>query len=146
MGFIRWILLITAVIAVAAGIASTQFVSSVSIPPMLQPAVNTFFDLGKVDFVRYDVAPEKTDKLRLRAVVSNGNKVPVEAIEVRCALLDSNGHAVDDKTFQLQQRIDAGSQREVSAVVASAQHGTWTNAQCFVTAAAPVQRPASRAG
>ena len=104
-----------------------------------------FRDLGKVDFVRYDLTPDRTDRLRLRAVVSNGNAVPVEGIEVRCALLDKKGHAVDDETFQLNQRIAPGAQREINTTVESHPRGEWTNAQCFVTAAAPVQNP-SRAG
>ncbi len=145
MGFIRWILGVTVVVAIVAGIAGTQLTGPVSIPPMLQPAVNSLFDLGKVDFVHYDVTPDRADKLRLRAVVSNGNAVPVEGIEVRCALLDKKGHTVDDETFQLDQRIGAGAQREINTTVPSHPRGEWTNAQCFVTAAAPVQKPV-RAG
>ncbi len=141
MGFIRWILGITAVVAIVAAIAGTQLMPPISIPPMLQPAVNTLFDLSKVDFVRYDLTPDRADKLRLRAVVANGNAVPVEGIEVRCALLDKKGRAVDDETFQFDQRIGPGAQREVNVTVASHPRGEWTNAQCFVTAAAPVQKP-----
>lgn len=145
MGFIRWILGITVLVAVVAAIAGTQLMPAISIPPMLQPAVDSLFDLGKVDFVRYDLTPDRTDRLRLRAVVSNGNAVPVEGIEVRCALLDKKGRAVDDETFQLDQRIGPGAQREINTTVESHPRGEWTNAQCFVTAAAPVQKP-SRAG
>lgn len=141
MGFIRSILGITLLVAIVAGIAGTQLMTPISIPPVLQPAVNSLFDLGKVDFVRYDVTPDRTDRLRLRAVVSNGNAVPVEGIQVRCALLDKKGHAVDDETFQLDQRIAPGAQREINTTVESHPRGEWTNAQCFVTAAAPVQKP-----
>ncbi|MGE0093238.1 MAG: FxLYD domain-containing protein [Alphaproteobacteria bacterium] len=141
MGFIRWILGITAVVAIIAAIAGTQLMPPISIPPMLQPTVDSLFDLGKVDFVRYDLTPDRADKLRLRAVVANGNAVPVEGIEVRCALLDKKGRAVDDETFQFDQRIGPGAQREVNATVPSHPRGEWTNAQCFVTAAAPVQKP-----
>jgi hypothetical protein len=141
MGFIRSILGITAVVAIVAAIAGTQLMPPISIPPMLQPTVNSLFDLGKVDFVHYDLTPDRTDKLRLRAVVANGNAVPVEGIEVRCALLDKKGRTVDDETFQLDQRIAPGAQREINATVSSHPRGEWTNAQCFVTAAAPVQKP-----
>jgi len=144
MGFIRSILGITFLVAIIAGIAGTQLGGPVSIPPMLQPAANSLFDLSKVDFVRYDLARDNAAKLRLRAVVSNGNAVPVEGIEVRCALLDNKGRTVDDETFQLDQRIAAGAQREINTSVPSQPRGEWTNAQCFVTAAAPVQK-ASRA-
>lgn len=140
MGFIRWILGITVLVAIVAAVAGTQLMPPISIPPMLQPAVSTLFDLGKVDFVQYDVTPERVDKLRLRAVVSNGNAVPVEGIEVRCALLDKKGRAVDDETFQLDQRIGPGAQHEVNTTVESHPRGDWTNAQCFVAAAAPVQK------
>lgn len=145
MGFIRWILGLTVLIAVVAAVAGTQLGAPITIPPVLQPTVSSLFDLGKVDFVRYDLAPGRTDTLHLRAVVSNGNSIPVEGIEVRCALLDKKGRAVDDETFQLDQRIGAGAQREISATVESHPRGEWTNAQCFVTAAAPVQK-SSRAG
>ena len=145
MGFIRWILVSTAAIAVIAAIAGTQLMPPLSIPPVLQPTVDSLFDLGKVDFVRYDLAPDQADRLRLRAVVANGNNVPVEGIEVRCALLDKKGQAVDDETFQFDQRIDAGAQREMSATATSHPRGEWSNAQCFVAAAAPVPK-SSRAG
>lgn len=145
MGFIRWIFGLTVAVAIVAAVAGTQLMPQISIPPMLQPAVNSLFDLGKVDFVRYDVSPARADTLRLRAVVANGNTIPVEGIEVRCALLDKKGYAVDDETFRFEQRIGPGAQREVNATVESHPRGEWTNAQCFVTAAAPVQK-SSRAG
>lgn len=145
MSFIRWILGFTAIVTIIAAVAGTQLMPAVTIPPVLQPAVDSLFDLGKVGFVRYDLAPDRADKLRLRAVVQNGNSVPVEGIEVRCALLDKKGLAVDDEMFLVDQRIGPGAQREVSASVPLHPRGEWTQAQCFVTAAAPVSKR-SRAG